>query len=80
MHRVRDELVHARTALINQLRGLLVQFGVVVPRAAIKRGGNPTAGESPRLGAPLQPLDIDARPPHLGRLGHSDPPSQEQRE
>jgi transposase len=32
VHRVRGELVRARTALINQLRGLLTQFGVVMPK------------------------------------------------
>jgi transposase len=32
VHRVRAELVHARTALINQLRGLLTEFGVVMPK------------------------------------------------
>jgi transposase len=32
VHRVRGELVQARTALINQLRGLLVEFGIVMPK------------------------------------------------
>jgi len=32
VHRVRCELVRARTALINQLRGLLTEFGVVMPK------------------------------------------------
>jgi transposase len=32
VHRVRGELVQARTALINQLRGLLLEFGVAMPK------------------------------------------------
>mgnify|MGYP006287179409 FL=1 len=32
LHRVRDRLVRQRTALINQLRGFLGEYGVVVPR------------------------------------------------
>jgi transposase len=32
VHRIRAELVQARTALINQLRGLLCEFGVVIPK------------------------------------------------
>lgn len=32
VHRVRQGLVHERTALINQLRGLLTEFGIVMPQ------------------------------------------------
>jgi transposase len=32
VHRVRLELVAGRTALINQLRGLLTEFGIVMPK------------------------------------------------
>lgn len=32
VHRVRAELIASRTALINQLRGLLTEFGVVMPQ------------------------------------------------
>jgi transposase len=32
VHRIRGELVRARTAMINQLRGLLSEFGVVLPK------------------------------------------------
>ena len=32
VHRVRQGLVHDRTGLINQLRGLLSEFGIVMPR------------------------------------------------
>jgi transposase len=34
LHRVRDRLVHARTSLINHMRGLLAEYGVVLPRGA----------------------------------------------
>lgn len=34
LHRVRQRLVAKRTALINQIRGLLAEFGVVLPRGA----------------------------------------------
>ena len=30
-HRIRSRLVHARTALSNEIRGLLAEFGIVVP-------------------------------------------------
>jgi hypothetical protein len=33
LHRVRQGFVGARTALANQIRGLLAQFGLVVPQA-----------------------------------------------
>ena len=32
VHRIRSELVRSRTAMINQLRGLLSEFGVVLPK------------------------------------------------
>jgi transposase len=32
LHRVRDLLVKQRTAAINQIRGLLAEFGIVVPQ------------------------------------------------
>ena len=34
LHRVRDRLVHSRTALINHTRGLLAEYGVVLPQGA----------------------------------------------
>lgn len=33
LHRVRKEVSDQRTALINQLRGMLCEFGMVLPRA-----------------------------------------------
>ena len=32
VHRIRLELIEARTALINQLRGLLTEFGILMPK------------------------------------------------
>ena len=32
VHRVRQGFVHARTAMVNQIRGLLTEFGLVVPQ------------------------------------------------
>jgi len=32
LHRVRQRLVQARTALVNQIRGLLAEYGITVPR------------------------------------------------
>jgi transposase IS116/IS110/IS902 family protein len=34
LHRVRDRLVHNRTSLINHTRGLLAEYGVVLPQGA----------------------------------------------
>ncbi len=30
MHRVRQQLVKTRTALVNQVRGLLAEYGIVI--------------------------------------------------
>lgn len=32
LHRVRQRLVRSRTALVNEIRGLLIEYGVVIPR------------------------------------------------
>jgi transposase len=34
LHRVRERLVGARTALINEMRGLLAEYGIVLPKGA----------------------------------------------
>lgn len=34
MHRIRSQLVRERTALINQMRGLLTEYGIVMPKNA----------------------------------------------
>ena len=32
LHRVRDRLMGARTALVNEMRGLLAEYGIVLPK------------------------------------------------
>src|SRR5688572_7416197 len=34
LHRVRERLMGARTALINEMRGLLAEYGIVLPKGA----------------------------------------------
>ena len=36
LHRVREGLVRARTAQVNQIRGLLAEFGIVMPKGVAK--------------------------------------------
>jgi transposase len=38
LHRVRDRLVGQRTALINQTRGLLGEYGIVLPKGCLPVG------------------------------------------
>jgi transposase len=58
-HRVRDGLLKERTALSNRMRGLLAEFGVVMPRGAralrahLAQALAPVDGEAP---AALKPL------------------------
>jgi transposase len=63
VHRVRTRLVARRTAVINQLRGFLLERGITFPagRRALSDGfpqvlDNPTCGLSPRMGRLLQQL------------------------
>jgi transposase len=57
LHRVRDRLVGERTAVINQVRGILLERGIVVPQGRTKLErqlpeilANETSGLSPRIG------------------------------
>src|SRR5262249_62353455 len=34
LHRIRERQIKARTALINQIRGLLIEYGIVIPQRA----------------------------------------------
>ena len=36
LHRVRERLVKARTALINEMRGLLGEYGIILPKGVVK--------------------------------------------
>jgi transposase len=47
LHRIRERLVGARTALINQTRGLLAEYGIVLPKGPARlaaEGPNSVAG------------------------------------
>jgi transposase len=51
MHRVRQGFVEERTATINRVRGLMSEFGVVLPARAVevKRGARSAAAQLPAL-------------------------------
>jgi transposase len=36
LHRVRERLIKARTALVNEIRGLLNEYGIVLPQSITK--------------------------------------------
>src|SRR5918997_813682 len=36
LHRVRERLIKARTALVNEIRGLLLEYGIVLPQGITK--------------------------------------------
>jgi transposase len=36
LHRVRERLMKARTALINEMRGLLNEYGIILPKGVVK--------------------------------------------
>jgi transposase len=38
LHRIREQLVKDRTALVNQIRGLLAEYGIVIPQGIEKVG------------------------------------------
>ena len=40
LHRIRERQIKARTALLNQIRGLLTEDGIVIPQHARRRGAN----------------------------------------
>jgi transposase len=76
VHRARSLVIANRTAQVNQIRGLLGEFGLVVPRglAAVRRGlphileaaenGLPTLAREVLSGLLLQLREIDARIKH----------------
>jgi transposase len=60
-HRARQGWIEERCALINRLRGLLAEFGVVIARSAEQmRRALPALVGSCTLPAPLQPLLLEA--------------------
>src|ERR671916_760105 len=36
LHRIRERLIKARTALVNEIRGLLSEYGIVLPQSITK--------------------------------------------
>src|SRR5471030_3030247 len=71
LHRMRQQLVKFRTAQINGLRGLLTEYGEVMPqgRAGIKRD---VPGALGRLSARLPAIVIDTLREQYARLGELD--------
>ena len=76
LHRLRSTWLATRTARINTVRGLLREFGVIIPTGAPRRAGYwDGAGRHRRGGAPLaaararrsRPRDPGARGPAPGR-------------
>jgi transposase len=52
LHRIRERQIKARTALINQIRGLLVEYGIVIPQRASQVRGDKNFKRHFRLAAP----------------------------
>lgn len=73
LHRMREQLVKFRTAQINGLRGLLTEYGEVMPqgRAGIKRD---MPGALRRLAGRLPAIVIDTLREQYARLGALDEP------
>ena len=71
LHRMREQLVKFRTAQINGLRGLLMEYGEVLPqgRAGIKRD---IPGALARLSARLPGIVIETLREQYARLGELD--------
>jgi transposase len=44
LDRARDRVINTRTALINHLRGLLAEYGIVLPQGAWRLGAQAPAG------------------------------------
>src|SRR5829696_2531119 len=65
LHRARERLVAERTALINQMRALLLERGIVLPQRrrslAARVDAPPAAGEPDRLSPRLRLLVADMR-------------------
>jgi transposase len=61
-HRARAGFVDERTALINRLRGLLAEFGIVIARSSDRLlKALPLLAEDARVPLPLRPLLLEAR-------------------
>lgn len=61
-HRARAGFIDERTALINRLRGLLAEFGIVIPRSSDRLlRALPLLAEDAHVPVPLRPLLLEAR-------------------
>jgi transposase len=61
-HAVREGWKEERTALLNRLRGLVAEFGIVIGRSSDRfLGALPKLAEDPRLPDPLRALLMEAR-------------------
>ena len=67
LHRIREQLVKMRTMQINQLRGLMYEFGADLPQGR-QRGMARVGEELTRLEGTLSPLVIDAIRDQLRRI------------
>ncbi|MGI9570943.1 MAG: IS110 family transposase [Desulfobulbia bacterium] len=67
LHRIREQLVKIRTMQINQLRGLMYEFGADLPQGR-QRGMARVGEELTRLEGSLSPLVIDAIHDQLQRI------------
>ena len=67
LHRMREQLVKIRTMQINQLRGLMYEFGADLPQGR-QRGMARVGEELTRLEGTLSPLVIDAIRDQLRRI------------
>ena len=61
-HRARQGWIEERNALINRLRGLLAEFGIVIARSAdrLRKALPALLADATGLPAPLQPLVFEA--------------------
>jgi transposase len=57
-HRVRERLMGARTALVNEIRGLLAEYGIVLP-TGVNAFGNVLAAKLEAEHAKLTPLSLE---------------------
>ena len=64
LHRVRERLMGARTALVNEMRGLLAEYGIVLP-AGVNTFRNALAAKLEAAHAKLTPLSQEL----FGKLG-----------
>lgn len=67
LHRMREQLVKMRTMQVNQLRGLLYEFGAELPQGR-QRGLERVGGELERLQAVLPTMVVEAVREQLKRI------------